>query len=105
MVGLSPVNDSNESLPTLILQDLAAPASSRPLASTILIAACLSLIVVLTIAGNILVLIALCCDFALRSPTHLLMGNLACADLLLGKTRGSPPTLMSSEWCTAGGCH
>jgi hypothetical protein len=26
----------------------------------------------------------LCVDFALRSPTHLLMGNLACADLLLG---------------------
>jgi hypothetical protein len=47
---------------------------------------CLSIIVFLTILGNILVLIALCVDFALRSPTHLLMGNLACADLLLGNS-------------------
>ena len=44
----------------------------------------LAIIILLTIFGNILVLIALCIDFALRSPTHLLMGNLACADLLLG---------------------
>ncbi|CAF1075321.1 unnamed protein product [Adineta steineri] len=59
---------------------------TRPFIWTILIAVCLSIIVILTVVGNILVLIALCFDFALRSPTHLLMGNLACADLLLGIT-------------------
>ncbi|CAF0855122.1 unnamed protein product, partial [Didymodactylos carnosus] len=58
----------------------------RPLYVTILIAFCLSCIILLTIIGNIVVLLALCINFALRSPTHLLMGNLALADLLLGIT-------------------
>jgi hypothetical protein len=76
-------NQSNQTLITLI-QDLTINEQTRPLILTILIAICLSIIILLTILGNILVLIALCIDFALRSPTHLLMGNLACADLLLG---------------------
>lgn len=57
----------------------------RPFLTTVLIGFCLSLIIILTVLGNILVLIALSIDFALRSPTHVLMGNLACADLLLGR--------------------
>jgi hypothetical protein len=76
-------NQSNQTLGTLI-QDLTINEQTRALVLTILIAICLSIIILLTILGNILVLIALCIDFALRSPTHLLMGNLACADLLLG---------------------
>ena len=44
----------------------------------------LFLIVILTIFGNILVLLAIFIDFHLRSPTHFLMGSLALADLLLG---------------------
>lgn len=58
---------------------------SRSLIFTVLLASCLAVIMLLTILGNILVLIALYINLALRSPTHLLMGNLACADLLLGK--------------------
>jgi hypothetical protein len=76
-------NNSNETL-TSFVQDIDIDEQSRPLIFTILIALCLSIIILLTILGNILVLIALSIDFALRSPTHLLMGNLACADLLLG---------------------
>jgi hypothetical protein len=77
-------NQSNQTL-GLLIQDLTINEQTRPLVLTVLIAICLSIIILLTILGNILVLIALCIDFALRSPTHLLMGNLACADLLLGK--------------------
>jgi len=84
IVSLATLNNSNDSLTSSILQDININGPSRPLISTILIAFCLSIIIILTILGNILVLIALCIDFALRSPTHLLMGNLACADLLLG---------------------
>lgn len=40
----------------------------------------------LTILGNTFVLLAIFIDFHLRSPTHYLMGSLAVADLLLGKT-------------------
>ena len=76
-------NDSNETLLSLI-GDTNRIQPTRATIFSILIAISLSIICLLTILGNILVLIALCIDFALRSPTHLLMGNLACADLLLG---------------------
>lgn len=76
-------NYSNETIIPLI-DDTHINGQTRPLIFTIIIALCLLIIILLTILGNILVLIAICIDFALRSPTHLLMGNLACADLLLG---------------------
>jgi hypothetical protein len=84
IVSLTTLNNSNDNLTSTGLQDTTINEPIRPFILTILIAFCLSIIIVLTILGNILVLIALCIDFALRSPTHLLMGNLACADLLLG---------------------
>lgn len=40
---------------------------------------------VVTIFGNIIVLLAIFVDFRLRQPTHYLLGSLALADLLLGK--------------------
>ncbi|CAF1238369.1 unnamed protein product [Rotaria sordida] len=91
MVSLTILNNSNDNLTLSILSDnnnnnININSLSRPILATILIALCLSIIIILTVLGNILVLIALCIDFALRSPTHLLMGNLACADLLLGIT-------------------
>jgi hypothetical protein len=76
-------NHSNVTVPSFV-QDIGINEQSRPFIFTILIAVSLLIIILLTICGNILVLIALCINFALRSPTHLLMGNLACADLLLG---------------------
>ena len=74
------LNASNDNFTALLL----LVPTARPLYLTVLLACCLLTIILLTILGNILVLTALCVDFALRSPTHLLMGNLACADLLLG---------------------
>lgn len=44
----------------------------------------LILLEILTVFGNILVLMAIFVDFHLRSPAHYLMGSLATADLLLG---------------------
>lgn len=79
-------NNSNDSF-SMLMSDSHPTDSSRPLVFTVLIACCLTIIIILTILGNILVLIALYINFALRSPTHLLMGNLACADLLLGNDR------------------
>ncbi len=85
IVSLTTLNNSNDNLTSLYSSNINTNTLSRELFLTILIAFALSIIILLTILGNILVLIALCVDFALRSPTHLLMGNLACADLLLGK--------------------
>ena len=42
---------------------------------------------IVTVFGNIIVLLAIFVDFRLRQPTHYLMGSLALADLLLGKQR------------------
>jgi hypothetical protein len=78
------LNNSNDNFASSFLLNPNINEPSRPFLLTILIALSLAIIIVLTVLGNILVLIALCVDFALRSPTHLLMGNLACADLLLG---------------------
>jgi hypothetical protein len=83
IVSLTTTNNSNQTLSSLI-PDINTNEQSRALIFTTLISLCLLIIILLTISGNILVLIALCINFALRSPTHLLMGNLACADLLLG---------------------
>lgn len=84
IVSLTTITNHSNGTLTSYLLDTNINEQIRPVFLTILIALCLSIIVLLTILGNILVLIALCIDFALRSPTHLLMGNLACADLLLG---------------------
>ena len=75
-------NESSTALGEAIEHD--GPLPARALLLTVAIAVSLSMIILLTILGNILVLTALRVDLALRSPTHLLMGNLACADLLLG---------------------
>jgi hypothetical protein len=50
----------------------------------ILLAFFLIALSILTIFGNVLVLLALLADFHLRSPSHYLMGSLAMTDLLLG---------------------
>jgi len=48
------------------------------------VGAALSVIVALTIGGNVLILAAVCTNCNLREPTHILIANLAVADLLLG---------------------
>jgi hypothetical protein len=50
----------------------------------ILLALFLFSLLMFTIFGNLLVLLALYADSRLRLPSHYLMGSLAIADLLLG---------------------
>ena len=96
IVSLTTTNNSNETLAIIIHNEI-TDVLKRSVFSTVLIAVCLSIIILLTILGNILVLIALCINFALRSPTHLLMGNLACADLLLGKPKLSLFVVLATQ--------
>lgn len=44
----------------------------------------LTVIVLLTVGGNLLILAAVLFNSNLRGPTHILIANLAVADLLLG---------------------
>ncbi len=52
--------------------------------SSVAVAAALTVIVLLTIGGNLLILAAVLFNSNLRGPTHILIANLAVADLLLG---------------------
>jgi hypothetical protein len=52
--------------------------------SNLFLATYLIIFNLLVVLGNILVILAICIDFHLRSPTHHLLGSLAIADLLLG---------------------
>ena len=52
--------------------------------STLIVALVLSVIVLLTVGGNVLILSAVMANSNLRVPTHILIANLAVADLLLG---------------------
>jgi hypothetical protein len=58
--------------------------SSTELAGTLVKAFALGLIILFTIFGNVLVLLSVAVSRNLRSSTHYLIVNLACADLLLG---------------------
>ncbi|EFX64650.1 hypothetical protein DAPPUDRAFT_66063 [Daphnia pulex] len=51
---------------------------------SLVVAVALSVIVLLTIGGNLLILAAVLFNSNLRGPTHILIANLAVADLLLG---------------------
>ena len=52
--------------------------------SSLAVAVALTVIVLLTIGGNLLILAAVLFNSNLRGPTHILIANLAVADLLLG---------------------
>jgi hypothetical protein len=60
------------------------PVLSQPL--VVLEAVALGVMILLTIGGNLLVIVAVVTNSSLRSPTHSLIVNLAVADLLLGVT-------------------
>ncbi len=53
----------------------------------ILLLTFLIILILLTVLGNIIVILAIIFDLHLRSPTHFLLGSLAIADLLLGILR------------------
>lgn len=52
--------------------------------TTLIVTIILSIIVLLTVGGNVLILSAVLASTSLREPNHILIANLAVADLLLG---------------------
>lgn len=86
-------NDSLQNFTFTILSDNYTMASVNesyyhepvPLHQAIITGILLATVIFMTVAGNLLVLLAVFVNSHLRSTTHIFIGNLAVADLLLGK--------------------
>ena len=84
------VSDSTVGTATNLLPLADQSTSANAIGHThVFLAACFGfvLLILATVVGNTLVLLALYLDKRLHSPSFYLIANMAIADLLLGKTR------------------
>ncbi|ODM92735.1 Alpha-1A adrenergic receptor [Orchesella cincta] len=87
MNSSEPQNDTSSSCDAEdVFSFLSCSPDALHLTGTVVKSIALSLIIIFTIFGNVLVLLAVALSRNLRSSTHYLIVNLAVADLLLGTT-------------------
>ncbi|CAL8113232.1 unnamed protein product [Orchesella dallaii] len=86
MNSSEPQNDSYSCDAEDVFSFLSCSPDAVHLTGTVVKSIALSLIIIFTIFGNVLVLMAVALSRNLRSSTHYLIVNLAVADLLLGTT-------------------
>lgn len=75
----------NRTLSTTLSDEIAPVLPTLELWQMIMVALCLAVCIILTVGGNILVLLAFIVDRSIRQPSNYFIASLAMTDMLIGK--------------------